>query len=199
MKEHFEKSAEMKLALIRGNLDAAKKSAQWMAEHSLTPDLPVNWKPHVEGLQDAARQGRDAKDLKAASAAFGAIGRACAVCHEQLGGPKIALGTPPAEGSGAALHMVRHQWAMDRMWEGLMAPSEEAWVKGAEVMADAPLAPEAISGQKSVAPETVALATTAHTIANRARTTETKERGAAYGELLVTCSACHSKLAVSPK
>jgi cytochrome c556 len=199
MKDHFDRAQEMKRALIAGKVDQYAKGAVWMAEHQLSADLPVTWKAHVEGMQDAAREARDAKDLKAAAAAFGAMGRACAVCHEQLGGPKITLGTPPAEGSGAALHMQRHQWAADRMWEGLMAPSDEAWVKGAEVMADAPLVPEAVSGMKSVPPETKALATAAHATAHRARTTAAKDRGKAYADMIATCAGCHDKLGISPK
>ena len=95
--------------------------------------------------------------------------------------------------------MLRHQRAADRMWEGLMAPSEQAWVKGSEVMADAPLVPEAVSGNKSVAPESKELALAAHTVAHRARTTETRDRGQAYGALIATCAGCHDKLGTSPK
>jgi hypothetical protein len=85
------------------------------------------------------------------------------------------------------------------MWEGLMAPSDEAWVKGAEVMADAPLVPEAVSGAKSVPPETKALASSVHATAHRARTTAVKDRGKAYADMIATCAACHDKLGISPK
>ena len=130
MKRHFEKSTEMKAALIRGDLEEFKKASVWLAEHEISADLPVSWKQHVEGMKDSAHAGRDAADLDRAGLALGSMGRACATCHEQLGSPKVAVSAPPAEGSGAQPHMLRHQWAADRMWEGgetvVLAPGIES-------------------------------------------------------------------------
>jgi cytochrome c553 len=196
MKEHFTKAADMKASVIRGDLDTFKKSALWLAEHQLDGNLPATWKTHLQGMQDAARAGRDAVDMRAAAAALGATGRACAACHEQLGKPRIQVGSPPAEGSGAQLHMIRHQWAADRMWEGLMAPSDDAWIKGSEVLADAPLHKEPLAGPRSVSARVTALAKEAHDLGHRGRTIDAKERGKVYGDFLATCAACHSELGV---
>jgi hypothetical protein len=38
------------------------------------------------------------------------------------------------------------------MWDGLIAPSDSAWAKGANVLADAPLTQRALSGEKSIPP-----------------------------------------------
>lgn len=43
------------------------------------------------------------------------------------------------------------------------------------------------------------LANAAHTTANRARTTETKEQGKVFGAMIATCAGCHDKLGLSLK
>jgi cytochrome c556 len=192
MQEHFAKAAEMKAAVIGGNLAEFKKVAAWMAEHELTKDPPQTWKTHVDAMQSCAKRGRDAADLAAASLALGEVGRTCRECHSAMGAPKISVGSPPAEGSGALLRMVRHQWAADRMWEGLMAPSDDAWVKGAEVFSDAPLTPEEVAPGKSVSPEVKKLAKDAQDIAHKARTVDEAKRHEAYADLLTTCQRCHT-------
>lgn len=192
MKEHFTKAEEMKAAILRGDLAGFREVAAWMAEHELSADPPADWKKYTDAMQLTAKGARDAKDLKAASAALAAVGQSCADCHGVLGGPKqLELGEPPAEGSGAALHMVRHQWAADKLWLGLMAPSEEAWVKGAEVFADAPLSQEQAAPGKSVSPKVKAMATKVHEQAHRARTVDKAKRAQAYAELMQSCSSCH--------
>jgi len=196
MTEHYGKTVEMKAAVIRGDLAAFKQAAQALAEHPIEGTLAADWKTHLERMRDAAVVGRDATEIQTAADALAATGRTCAGCHAQLGKPKLELGAPPAEGSGASFHMARHQWAADRMWEGLMAPSDDAWVKGCEVMADAPLHQEAMTGPKSVSARVTELAAQAHTLANRARTAPVQDRGTHYSAFLATCTACHTELGV---
>lgn len=195
MREHFLKGAELKEALIDGKLADFKASAVWMAEHELVAEYPQTWKGHVDTMKEAARLGRDAVDLKGAAASVGATGAACAACHEKLGGPKVVMGEPPAQGTGNPPHMLRHQWAMDMMWLGLVTPSDEAWVKGAEVMSDAPLTQATISPKQTVTKAIAKLADEAHAAAAAARTLEKGARGQAYGQLLLSCSTCHQALA----
>lgn len=195
MKEHFLKSGELKKAVIDGRLADFKGSAVWMAEHELTAALPETWKDGVEVMKEAARVGRDAPTLQVAAASLGATGAACASCHEKLGGPKVVVGEPPAPGSGNPPHMLRHQWAMDLMWLGLVTPSEEAWVKGAEVMSDAPLTEATISPAQTVTKAVAKLADEVHAAAAAARTVDEGARGKVYGELLLSCTTCHQALA----
>lgn len=176
VKRHFTKSTEMEAALVRGKLDEFRKASVWLAEHEISADLPVDWKQHVEGMTKSAHAARDAVDLEKAGLAFGSLGRACATCHEQLGSPKITVGEPPVEGSGAQPHMLRHQWAAARMWEGLMAPNEDAWVKGAEVLSDAALGEQVIAGTKSVPKEIATLAKQTHDLGHEARTAKALPR-----------------------
>ena len=98
------------------------------------------------------------------------------------------------------MHMVRHQWAAARMWDALSTPSEEAWLKGTEVMADAPLLPEGVVGSRSVTPEAKKSARSAHDIAEKARADRDLAKWTvSYQRFLATCAACHSALGAKPK
>lgn len=195
MGEHFSKGAAMKAAVIHGDLARVKTEAKWMAEHELT-SVSESWRPYMQAMQTAAQHAVDAKDMAGAGQAMAEMGQACGACHKALGGPKIEVGAPPAEGSGTALHMIRHQWAADRMWDGLFAPSDDAWTKGADVLADAPLTQRALAGNKSIPPEVELLAQKVHSFGEKGRAAKAPERAALYGDFLATCASCHEKLGV---
>lgn len=200
MQEHLTRAASVRDAVIAGDLAAVKRDAQWLAEHQLSSDFPEAWKPHVSSFQDAAKRVLDAMSVDAAAPAVAEMARSCGACHSALGGPKLQLPPPPADGSGAPSHMARHQWAAARLWDALTIPSEEAWLKGTEIMADAPLASQAVSGQKSVDQKVDALALRVHDLAAKARLhRDTKEWASAYREFLGTCAACHQTLGVVSK
>jgi hypothetical protein len=200
MKEHFTRGAKMRDAVIAGDLEALRKDAQWMAEHEISANFPDAWRPHVDRLQKAAKKALDARELPIAAEAVAETAAACGACHVALGGPKLTLGAPPAEGSGAQMHMARHQWAAARMWDALSTPSEEAWVKGTEVMADAPLLPEQAAGSRSVTPEAKTFASSVHDIAEKARAErDVAKWTASYRQFVATCASCHSALGQKPK
>jgi mono/diheme cytochrome c family protein len=199
MKEHFTRGVKIRDAVIAGDLAATKKDAQWMAEHELSASFPDAWKPHVTNFQDAAKKLLDSKELDSAADAVAGIARSCGSCHAALGGPKLTLGSPPAEASGTTQHMARHQWAAERMWDALVTPSEDAWLKATETMADAPLVPTAVSGQKSVDKKVETLAVSVHDIAEKARADrDMKKWETAYGEFLQTCAGCHGAVGARP-
>ena len=194
MQDHFTRGIKIRDAIIAGDLDAAKKDAQWMAEHQVSKTLPEAWKPHVESLQDAAKKVMDAQGLPAAATGTAEMARACGECHAKLGGPDFEMPKePPEEASGVAEHMVRHQWAAERMWEALTVPSEEAWRKGAEAMADAPLSPQAVAKDKSVPANIEKLTKEVHDIAEAARADRDSMKWAtAYASFLGDCAGCHT-------
>lgn len=198
MTEHFTSSVALQDALVKGDLEAFRAAAATLSDKELSANLSDTWKPHLEDMRKAAKRARDAKTIDAGAQALADVGRACAGCHEKLGGPKLVVGEAPAAGSGAKPHMARHHWAAARMWEGLMAPSQEAWTKGAEVFADAPLTLDAVAGPKSVSPEIEELAKRAHAFGQAAHTAkEPSARAKAVAEVYGTCVGCHKKLAVT--
>jgi len=201
MAEHFSSSAAMRDALVKGDLEAFRAAASTLSDKELSANLSDTWKPHLEGMRTAAKSARDAKTIEAGAKAFAELGRACAACHEKIGGPKkLEIGEAPPGGSGAKPHMARHHWAAARLWDGLMAPSQEAWTKGAEAFTDAPLVAEAVAGPKSVPPEIDELAKRAHAFGHDAhKAKDAAARAKAVADVYGTCVGCHKKLAVSIK
>jgi hypothetical protein len=200
MADHFASSVALRDSLIKGDLDAFRAAAATLSDKELSANLSDTWKPHLEGMRTAAKRARDAKTIDAGAQALADVGRACAGCHEKLGGPKLTVGDPPAPGSGAKPHMARHHWAAARMWEGLMAPSQDAWTKGTEVFTDAPLQEEAIAGARSVPPEVNELAKRAHAFGQKAHDAkDASSRAKAVADVYGTCVGCHAKLSVSIK
>lgn len=149
--------------------------------------------------------------------AFARLSYACGQCHHALDrGPPMKLDPAPG-GEDLAMHMRRHYWAVERMWEALLADSPPTFQKAARVLAEAPLH----GGQEPNAespPGTTRLAYEVHDLAFAAavegstdeddyvpepgepREAEPTTRGQAeiFGRLLLACSQCHTLIDVTP-
>ena len=192
---HFGHASEVQNAMIQGDLDAVRAPAQWLAEHDAMDGLPKGSDAYLGQLRQAAAQAVDAPDLPTAAKATAAIARACGACHGRYDvGPRFTPGAgPPAEGASVSAHMIRHVWAADRMWEGLIGPSEASWAAGARGLSEAPLEPQEVTDDAERVPAASELAHSVHDLGARAqRTTGGAARAEIYGELLTSCSSCHS-------
>src|SRR5262245_53079650 len=96
-------------------------------------------------MQAAARRGADAESNGGMAIALALANTAavCGQCHAAAGsGPSF----PEADDADAELglsdtlgdRMERHAWAANRMWEGLIAPSDSAWRAGSAELASVP-------------------------------------------------------------
>ena len=72
--------------------------------------------------------------------------------------------------------MLRHQWAMDRMWEGLMAPSDERFLAGASAFAEAPLEPSSVVPNPTVSDALRPIADRAHALGRNAAARDDRRR-----------------------
>lgn len=201
MRDHFTQAIRARDAIIRGDLAAMKEPAGWLADHKVSETLPDTWKPHVGDMQNAARLAVQANDLAVAADAIGAMGTACGGCHTALGTPLQFSGkSPEGQESSVLDRMLRHQWAAERMWEGLIGPSEVAWSAGVAALQEAPLHPEMLADNKSPPQEVVDLADKIHTLGQRGKTTQEPDaRAKLYGEYVSACDSCHSRLGVRLK
>ena len=89
--------------------------------------------------------------------------------------------------------MVRHIWAADRMWEGLVGPSEEAWLAGAEALSET--GPALAEAFRASLPAGVlaGFLEEVNALANQAITSnERGERPGIYGRILDACHRCHA-------
>jgi mono/diheme cytochrome c family protein len=80
------------------------------------------------------------------------------------------------------------------MWEGMIVPSGVVWDGGAEVLAEAPLAPSDLSADIEVLAEVSEMEGVVHRLGAEAiGVTSQADRARLYGEFLGTCASCHRK------
>lgn len=191
MHQNFDLMRGIERLLIRGKLDDAKAFARTIAIGRDDPGLSTVGAKTAK-VRDLARALADSPSTDEACRREARLAVACADCHAATGALPLfdKVPTVPADGPTLEARMARHQWAADRMWEGTVGGSDDAWRAGAAVLAGTPF-PFA-KGQDDRA----ALAKRLQQLAEQAgkkKTTDTMaERGRVYGEMLVVCASCHS-------
>ena len=190
MRRHFDDLRAIEQLLVSGKLDEAKARAFLLAQPETDPGM-APWEPRARGVVEAVRALRMAPNIDEACRREARVAEACAECHLEAQQPHIfgVPSTPPPERATTAARMARHQWGVDQLWAGLVGPSDEHWRAGLAVLAESPAPP-------TWPAELPALGARLQELARRAlppRATETlDDRAAVYGEMLVTCAACHS-------
>jgi cytochrome c553 len=194
MGDHFSRAAEVRRSIIDGDVEGARDPARWLADHEQHQNLPREWAAHLTAMQQAARGVAEAKAISDAAHATAMIGQACGWCHETLGVARETVGVePPGDRHETAAHMLRHQWAAERMWDGLVLPSRDAWIQGIEILME----PALFDGDRAEE-ELKSLAQTVHSIGEKGRDAlGTQERAVIYAEFLATCAECHRRIGMS--
>lgn len=189
MHEHFDYVSAIKSAVIAGDLEKVRAPAKWLATH----EEPVSLPP-VEEMRLYAARAAAAKDLTTAAAAASEIARTCGDCHLSSG-VEVVMGysePPSADEQSLVIQMQRHLWAADRMWSGLIGPSDAAWKQGAAILAEVKLADERIEGEAGQQDAIDLLARQVQMIGEQARQAGSVElRSGLYGEFLSLCANCH--------
>jgi mono/diheme cytochrome c family protein len=192
MHEHDAHGAAMRDAVAAANLSEARREAKTLADLRIDDKMDAVWQGELAAMSVAAQRVVEAKDVDAASHGLAAVARACGDCHAMLGRSGIVVGEAPHVGVDIVPEMRRHQWAVARLWDGLVVPSEDAWAAGAHVLADAPLAPAVLTPDKSPADRIAAANQLVHDLAHRAALAKSAgDREAVYATLMTTCSSCH--------
>jgi cytochrome c553 len=194
MPSHFADVLEIHSALISGATGDAQSAARELLAQR-PPVMLEEWTPYVYGMEEAARHVAEADNLAAAASAASELVESCGRCHLALG-VKLTMTVsdpPPAEGDAAAI-MRRHKWAFDRLWEGLVLPSERAWSLGAAAFVDLPYCAQAPTAER----DDDAVLRAHETLVGLEQTArEAKSwsaRAGVYGQMLPTCSTCHAEL-----
>ncbi len=197
-RDHFAHAAAIREALIRGDLEAARAAGGGLAEEGAAAAVFEGWEEHagmIRRLGDSVAVARDADEL---GLLLGRVARACGSCHERVDRrPPPAEPTAPYPDSALHLRMLRHEWAADRLWQGLVGPSEDTWFWGAYALTQAPFTPERIP-DRIAALEIARTAVWLHRLGLEALgSDEWQGRDALYGHLVGTCASCHDRLGVS--
>jgi hypothetical protein len=189
MHVRFAATNGIRVALTYGDLSRAQTEARIVAkldEHEILPQ----WRPYVDNVRLAAFQITKSSDAVTAAKQLALLGWRCAQCHDAVPGAKLVFSKvlrQPTDRKLAAT-MASHQWAVARMWEGLIGPSTERWEQGSATLASAPLTITAESGELGIG-DAVARIRLLATRAHDAKTTF--DRADLYGQLLATCASCH--------
>lgn len=193
MAKHFVHARALEQAVIDGDLEAVATHANWIVDELPAKSLPKSWQPQLARMQAAAGEAAKAEDLAAAAAAAGKVIETCGACHAAVGGgPKLAEPTPMPEGEDSKARMLRHQWAAERMREGMIGPSDERWQLGANAVSVAPPEPCPIENAEVLADDVLSLRDKIYVIgAEAAKTQAADQRARVYGEYLSTCAGCH--------
>lgn len=200
MHDHHDAVIKIQRAVIAGSLEDTREPARWLIEHDSPVGLPARWEEHVDAMRTAARDTLDAQDVTSAAGATSRLGVACGGCH-------IANNVTvefkdvkkPSDKGKAGPHMQRHQWAADRMWEGLIGPSSASWRRGANLLFEAPMNPEALGGAAGD-DALLGMARRIHQLAGNATVvSEPVEKAEIYAEFLANCATCHVSLEEGPR
>jgi cytochrome c553 len=202
MHDHLTYITTIKAFIIMGRLEGTRQPANWLATHETLPDLPTSYEPFVDFMRSSARQVEKSEDLETAATAVSLMAQNCGNCHRASHvDVEFGYDTLPAQWSDSETHMQRHQWAMDRLWEGLIGPSDAAWTRGTTMLAEEPLHAAELSAS--------ATAGEAHMLEDIAREvhelgeagvglTGLSDRSQLYGRILGLCADCHTRVGRGP-
>lgn len=199
MHDHYDAVIKIQSAVIAGFLEDTREPARWLLEHDAPAGLPESWEMHVEEMRSAARATLEAQDLESAASATASLGLACGGCHVANDvSVEFKETGRPSDKEKSRPHMQRHQWAADRMWEGLIGPSDRWWSRGANLLFEAPLKPTDL-GDETGDDVTLVMARRIHQLAaNATAVTDINEKAEIYAEFLANCAVCHQALDEGP-
>jgi len=201
MHEHLVQISTIKSAIIAGNLDDVVEPASWLADHETPPILPAEFESYVVRMKSYARRVVDAESLVSAAESVSAIAKTCGNCH-LVNDVNLEFGydrIPRMDVEDVVTHMQRHQWAMDRLWEGLIGPSDAAWNRGTDMLIDAPLLPTDVTTATDNIVEIGNIARRIHALGGIGTETKTPDaRSELYAEVLGLCASCHTLLRGGP-
>jgi mono/diheme cytochrome c family protein len=193
MHVRFESAKQIEQAILWGQLDNAHDEAKVLAELD-EPGVLATWQPYLDDVQATAREIRRATDLGAAARAVGTLGQHCAACHVALSAEVVLpVEPPPTVDLRVGATMPAHEWAARQMWEGLIGPSDERWLRGASALESVPLNLVA-KAVTPISPNDIDDVARIRLYAKRAATTSASDRGALFGTMLATCAHCHALL-----
>jgi hypothetical protein len=182
MNDHFVDLLTLELAVIGGDVPAARKAAAAVAEATI--EAPPAAAVHVRALDEAAERTMRMDTLPSLALGTAEMMATCGRCHAATGGgPKAPVEPAPA---ADAPEMTRHLYGSFWLGQSLLTGDEAAWVAGASVLAASGLGPLVADP---------AVDATVHDLGKRAeRAKEPAERTKVFGELLATCHPCHQQL-----
>jgi hypothetical protein len=197
MRGEYYAALEIENAIVDGRLTDAREKATWIATHGDQLDPPATKNDELIQAADTIATSQSVLD---AAGGLARLGHACASCHVATGAKvDLAFVKFRAPEGDASLHgqMLQHSWAAERLWQGMLAPSDTAWSEGADLLAKSAIDLSATTRNKPNA-EAAELAERLKFMAQSATHAAPAERSLAFGEIIVACARCHDVVRVHP-
>lgn len=189
MESHYRPAIEAHDMLIRDHLDAFRSNLQALATEALPSQAPESWKARHESMREKAKLAATASNLDEAAAGLASVVEVCGLCHAALLNGPVYQEPAPEEGASAVQNvMLRHQWATERLWEGVTGPWDDAWKRGADEL----IGTAVFATGDARATQLHELEEELRAVGRRARqAANLSERAQLYGQLLAGCARCH--------
>lgn len=188
MLRHYADAEEMRRSLVTGRLGDYHAAAAAVARDEWKPAAVDEKRIFLDGIRSAASAAQAAPTLAAGAVALGSLGEVCASCHLQSGRPEVPL-APEDSSPRPDARMFAHAVAADRLWAGLILPSDASWMSGVQLLAAA-----ASDSDDSAAR---AASQRLRALGQEGRSASVAERGRIFADVLIACSSCHEREAVS--
>lgn len=198
MRRHFDDLRQVERLLLAGKLDEARARAYLLTQPATDPGM-APWSAEIEDVRTAARSLAALPGIDEGLRREARVAEACAYCHVRTQNLPVfpELAAAPHDTGAREARMARHQWAADRLWEGIVGGGKTQWRAGLDVLATTPLPFPPTTDAPALAKRLQDLARTA--LEKHVDGSETlAERARLYGEMLVTCAACHRTLGARP-
>jgi hypothetical protein len=193
MHRQFTRTIDIHTGIILGDLERARAAAEWLLDQEPDPRFPAQTDRYQAVLSEAAGQIVAAEQPEPMAGRVGEMAAACGNCHRAVdGGPRFAVGSEAAEGGSNAKHMIRHLWAVDRMWEGLVGPSDDSWMAGGQALLQGWDGTEDLIRGSGSPDQARSFLTQLNHLGNSATAATTQEaRAVVFGDVLEGCVGCH--------
>lgn len=190
MLSHYGNTVAMRRALVAGELLDYQAAASVVAREDWSSWATADGIAFAQRVSAAAAAAQASNSLVEAAAALGALGQTCASCHLASGVPEAPV-APEEPSEARDPRMLAHAAASDRLWAGLILPSDESWASGMQLLAQT-AALDNLSAEESAAMRRLS------ELARRGKSAEPYERGKIFGDVLSSCAGCHDRLGVAP-
>lgn len=182
-------------AAVYGEVDVAREQLTELATQPMPEGVSSIWAPEVLELHVRAGRGARAELPEGVTQGIAHTAQSCGSCHTATGqSPELAGQMDPPSPDTPSELMRRHAWAAQQLWDGLIIPSEERWAQGGIVLATSKLEPNTLFQDEYLAEVG---AERVHGLQEATKSIVAakgwEERAEAYGELLNSCSSCHSR------
>ena len=196
MHERFLAVNSIRDAVIEGDLALVKQRAEALANNEELLSVFADWGAGTKKMKIEIEKVAASSDLPSASVHIAATARACGRCHESLGVATLddQSGQPPKESDDIGGVMRQHHWAIGRMWDGLVAPSDISWMQGAKSLAEIASQAQQLPKAKSNDKLPPLLLEVEKLAVEAAKSVTNPEKTQVFGQLLTTCSGCHDMM-----